>query len=1103
MGQLPSSLFEAGLGMPARRVGPFDRPDIAMANLLRADPHAAAQALLSPNSLSPAQRQGLADQMVPEGTGGVVKALAGVVTNPLFLLGTLLAVKYPIPTAAKVFEVEKRYSAYHRQVAPILRQLNPAWDSYRGTATPSLLNSLALNIVRYVHAHMPYMVEGVEKWERAHARRQFRNSTQNILLHAKLGGLDREVTRKIKTIKRVGGRIDDILIEERTFPAIFKPIKLDKQTEELYDYMRRNYRAQWGALTYDPKKLVRSIKGMRGLDIGDPDRAFLEGLMDKETLDSLLRAKHLSDEKLEKILLKYFEPEEFYHPRYALGGADRFEFRAAQAKLEGADPSSVVRRGDILDVEGRLIQEGVGPRARKRVRGATSTEIQNPSLSLRNMRLWDNYDPAALEKVRPLLRDPSLPEKIRDRALAMEREGKLDARTMPLTMDALGAWEEYTNRAARTYNLYVQEIPDFLSDLSVKMASKKPLSKGMSYSEAFRAELESLPSDALRRDLVDVWLPAAKGQLTVPQFTQRMSWVNLKRRFAETLDAGGTASQPGSLVGQTLQKALGKERYENFRLGMERVPRGQIGTALSGYFYASTLGASPGAALQNLFQTYLTTVQFVPMKYIVQGQLKAVRDMKKYVQLRLGGTPSAEAADEAFSTLVSIGQELDPRFTRGLAAALDAGFHQAQMGVRGLPKTYDKVNGVLMGMFANSERFVRLTAAHSAEAFAKASGYKVDSPELLEFVGRVVQSTQFSAGVANTPRYLANWPGPLRQFLTFPSRLASSLTSTSPYVGGEGRRFLSGGLGRSLLYSTAIYEGAQAMFDTDVDRMLLFGGLPVPEDEGPLAPLPVVPPAVGIVASGLHDLAAGEIDQLKFTAPTLFPGGVSGAKVLPIAAPDIAEQLGLAKVDWDAPTGDGRYPYYSQSGALAGYFPASQLALKALGIDQTGTQREGAILHYLTTQRDQIREMRRQYSEFIFQNEFDKAEKIQRDWSNLYPEMGPMTVTEEDYKNYVQREMVTRLERALQTLPPELRPLMAGSIVSGLSPRFDQLFGLDPALLYQGAGIRDASRMGLTPQVPQGVRFGQSRYGSPSSQSEEGASRRQLVGGGFTPFQPF
>jgi hypothetical protein len=65
----------------------FDRPQLALANLLGADPEAALQALISPHELPPTKRKTIAAKLGIDGT--VLETLVNITATPLMLLGLI------------------------------------------------------------------------------------------------------------------------------------------------------------------------------------------------------------------------------------------------------------------------------------------------------------------------------------------------------------------------------------------------------------------------------------------------------------------------------------------------------------------------------------------------------------------------------------------------------------------------------------------------------------------------------------------------------------------------------------------------------------------------------------------------------------------------------------------------------------------------------------------------------------------------------------------------------------------------------------------------------------------------------------------------------
>ena len=82
----------------------MERPELALANLLRGEPGASLRSLLRPSSLSPLEQDDLAKQLglLDGEDNGFKSALMGAITNPLVVMGTILAMRYPVATLANM-----------------------------------------------------------------------------------------------------------------------------------------------------------------------------------------------------------------------------------------------------------------------------------------------------------------------------------------------------------------------------------------------------------------------------------------------------------------------------------------------------------------------------------------------------------------------------------------------------------------------------------------------------------------------------------------------------------------------------------------------------------------------------------------------------------------------------------------------------------------------------------------------------------------------------------------------------------------------------------------------------------------------------------------
>jgi len=133
---------------------------------------------------------------------------------------------------------------------------------------------------------------------------------------------------------------------------------------------------------------------------------------------------------------------------------------------------------------------------------------------------------------------------------------------------------------------------------------------------------------------------------------------------------------------------------------------------------------------------------------------------------------------------------------------------------------------------------------------------------------------------------------------------------------------------------------------------------------------------------------------------------------------------------------------------------------------------EQGLTRFLLGNRDRIREMKRRYLEELFLNNNQAAaEKINREHIRLFGK--PIEIKSRDEKNIQARLLLTRTDKILTTLPPELRgqfQTVAATAFSGALPGF---FGTDPATLGVGQqSQRLAASASVNAPAPQQGGFG-------------------------------
>jgi len=140
-----------------------------------------------------------------------------------------------------------------------------------------------------------------------------------------------------------------------------------------------------------------------------------------------------------------------------------------------------------------------------------------------------------------------------------------------------------------------------------------------------------------------------------------------------------------------------------------------------------------------------------------------------------------------------------------------------------------------------------------------------------------------------------------------------------------------------------------------------------------------------------------------------------------------------------------------------------QLIGKALGLGSMSQTTERDLMEYLMKQRDELKGYRRNYLDALARNDFKEANDIQDAFKKNFPSMGSLSVKQRDVNAVRMRGRVTRLERVLDTIPPQFREQYGQMIGVALGQEAQELTGVDPSLL--GApGTSWASR----PRTPQG-----------------------------------
>jgi hypothetical protein len=510
----------------------------------------------------------------------------------------------------------------------------------------------------------------------------------------------------------------------------------------------------------------------------------------------------------------------------------------------------------------------------------------------------------------------------------------------------------------------------------------------------------------------------------------------------------------------------------------------------------------------NALQSLLTTWPLLGNDAI-GGMASVLRKGKRYFHVRVRGTGHHEALKEVFPEFVEVGLGGMSQLTEGAVDSLNANFRAAMGGP--VRKGLSKVNDFLMGLFRSVESFNQLMAFEGAMIKGRREGLPL-LERMLES-RRVVLASQFPGGAENSSVFLSKlkgFPGGrlLTMFGQFATRFPEYLFSTATMAGSAEKAGLGGRnwgtLGRAMLAGGLAYEVGKG-FGLDLSRGLAFGALPAPREGGAFYPLPFVPPAASIVGELGADVLKGEFpDRFRYVLPLLVPGGVGFARSVGYYSPEAAKALGRKYVDYDQPSPDGRYAVYSEAQrgqpTLVGYMTAKELAAQGLGLPlMTTARKEPGTMEWLMANRDRIRDYKRRWLQAQLKNDPSRAGGVEREFNRAYPQVhGGLRsmIKPRDMEAVQMRRNVTRMERIMDTLPKEARPLFSMAIQQTVLGAGEEFLGIDPALLSVGtAQSRNAARAGSAPRMGRGLVAGQGSFGRGlSPYSRPMGSYRNTVG---------
>lgn len=978
----------------------FRRAELALANAARLEPAASLRSLFTPETLAPRQRFTLAEEYGLD-QKGFMGRLLGIVENPLVLFGLIMTIPYPIRGVRNLFKFAPKFVGLARRPGLIRGRYIGNIDSiFAGSPVPEAFKA----VIRETDSLKRELSEGigkaVVKYEEATGRAWTPKTGR--LLALSLEGIPvrpsgAAFTRMVSEVRAV---------EQTAWDKVFVQAQrnVEKQAASeaglSLETVRRLEKVPFKQLAPDAQAALRQYRGVRRRTIND--------------------------------IVRQLESEGFFGTREML----------TARRIENYYPHRVPRKERMSPEDWDLmLTAGGGEKAFGERMVGEAARVRTVHAKPRHDQMVP--DPEALKSVRGYLADPSMVERV-EAALAADptlRKYSLEFG------DVMSSYINSVSRARAWVTLgHGQKIVNFAKELEASTA--------MGPAMAHNKSRVALLRDAL--------IPMALGQTPYRQGVLAAEYQSMKVHLAKSLKDSNV-----------IRRTLGPEMTKWIEDGIAS-DKGILGLRdIQGYtarlIYTGALGLpNVASSVWNVMQSVLTTMPLIGPGAVARGFATTAKGIGRYAADRLRNVTHETAMMRAFPEFVEQGLKASPtatELTLGQSIAGDLSEAWSRVSGRGAATVAGRVgqdiNNALMSAFTTTESFNRLLAFYGTYRTAIREGAK--AVEAGTLARNVVEQTQFLSGLIAKPAFFLRNPqlGPLmQQFGTFGARYADFLMRSTEFASGAqggmfGRNY--GTLGRMLLYGGLTYETGQ-LLGLNLSGGLVTGAIPMTLPGSPFFPAPFVPPALTIAGGAAQAALTGNVSTLQRSLPILVPGGIGLSRMLPLTVGLIAPELGPGVsqltgrnfVAWDQPREDGRVPVYSPDMQLVGYQHPAEIYVSMWGGDvfaETASSFERQLTAYITAQADQIAGYRRNYlNALYFENDVRKAQRINEEYNERYG-LGDIQVSDRHLDAVRMRYTVTRLERVLNQIPAEVRPVFAALVSQAVMARAPSLLGIDPGLL--------------------------------------------------------
>lgn len=638
------------------------------------------------------------------------------------------------------------------------------------------------------------------------------------------------------------------------------------------------------------------------------------------------------------------------------------------------------------------------------------------------------------------------------------------ARTVKLNQQE--AWSRYFRDTGITHSLYVQtldQLPKLRQAISdtrrlvdptkaATVATEMKMSPLMDPTKKslarFFQEEHFLLQDRYAKEALEVILRQTAGIQKVEHAATHMALIKGKQGIRTMLDSGlGKAMRDSGSWGQGLYRKLDEVANAELTFGQAKSFSGE----LARYFYVTHLGVNLASVTMNMMQPLLLAANYGGLGNVLKAYTAAFKELGGYITERVGKYGFKALTDEDHAALISkhfkyadVDGENLIQIGRDTFSTLDTISYKSDL-LTGVGRKESYFYDYPMKLFEKAEWLNRSVAAHSVENAYKAAGRNIasgtpDYYRMLRDVDEFVGSTQFGGNTLNTAMAFQG-EGPfgrmgnnplMRQFLSFPTRSLTSLTYEAARMGERGMlKGVSQDLVRGLGISAIFYEVGKNTFGVDLSPGLygaslgqVFGGERFFQDGNEWIP---VPPVIDIPMNLVRGaLDPGQRELLQNNIPRLIPGGVALSRAMGMA-PDLPNSplfglpgaLQKTYVDFNQRTPEGNVAVFKGDGTLIDYQSPGMIFAKQLGVDLGQFKSTADFDGYLIKNRDQILEYRRKAIQALLNNEIPKMQAVKAEFKRRYGM--ELTISKDQLDSAMQNRTVSRTERILDRMPPELR----------------------------------------------------------------------------------